>query len=49
MDAPQMLRHCAEALRMSLGEIHPRPLGSDARALERDGAAVWVVGPDDDG
>ena len=27
MDAPQMLRHCAEALRMSLGEIHPRPLG----------------------
>jgi hypothetical protein len=27
MDAPQMVRHCAEALRMSLGEIHPRPLG----------------------
>ena len=27
MDAPQMVRHCAEALRMSLGEVHPRPLG----------------------
>jgi hypothetical protein len=27
MNVPQMLRHCAEAMRMSLGEVHPRPLG----------------------
>lgn len=27
MDAAQMMRHCVEALRGSLGEVHHRPLG----------------------
>lgn len=27
MDAPQMLRHCAEALRGSLGDVRHQPLG----------------------
>ncbi len=27
MDAPQMVRHCAEALRGSLGDVRHRPLG----------------------